>query len=78
MSSKRRRFLGELKPKVALEALRGDRMLQEIAPRAGPSRGHRGLQGQADTQPLVHFYAAAPVHFCAAVDTMAAADTQPS
>ena len=31
MSSKRRRFSGELKAKVALEALRGDRMLQEIA-----------------------------------------------
>ena len=31
MSSKRRRFSGELKEKVALEALRGDRTLQEIA-----------------------------------------------
>ena len=31
MSSKRRRFSGELKAKVALEALRGDRTLQEIA-----------------------------------------------
>ncbi len=29
--SKRRRFSGELKAKIALEALRGDRMLQEIA-----------------------------------------------
>ena len=31
MSSKRRRFSGELKAKVALEALRGERTLQEIA-----------------------------------------------
>ena len=29
--SKRRRFSGELKAKIALEALRGDRTLQEIA-----------------------------------------------
>ena len=28
--TKRRRFSGELKAKVALEALRGDRTLQEI------------------------------------------------
>ena len=31
MSSKRRRFSGELKAKVALEALRADWTLQEIA-----------------------------------------------
>ena len=31
MSSKRRRFSGQLKAKVALEALQGDRTLQEIA-----------------------------------------------
>ena len=31
MSSKRRRFSGEQKAKIALEALRGDRTLQEIA-----------------------------------------------
>ena len=31
ISSKRRRFSGELKAKVALEAFRGDRTLQEIA-----------------------------------------------
>ena len=31
MSSKRCRFSGELKAKVALEALRGERTLQEIA-----------------------------------------------
>ena len=31
MSSKRRRFSGELKAKVALEALRDERTLQEIA-----------------------------------------------
>ena len=31
MSNKRRRFLGEQKAKVVLEALRGDRTLQEIA-----------------------------------------------
>ena len=31
MSSKRRRFSGEVKAKGALEALRGDRTLQEIA-----------------------------------------------
>ena len=31
MSSTRRRFSGELEAKIALEALRGDRMLQEIA-----------------------------------------------
>ena len=33
MSGKRRKFSGELKAKVALEALRGDRTLQEIASR---------------------------------------------
>ena len=33
MSSKRRRFSGEQKAKIALEALRGDRTLQEIASR---------------------------------------------
>ena len=31
MSGKRRRFSGELKSKVTLEALRGERTLQEIA-----------------------------------------------
>ena len=31
MSMKRRRFSGTLKTKIALEALRGDRTLQEIA-----------------------------------------------
>jgi len=31
MSSKRRRFSGEQKAKIALEALRGDRTLQKIA-----------------------------------------------
>ena len=31
MSSKRRRFSGELKARVALESLRGERTLQEIA-----------------------------------------------
>ena len=33
MSGKRRRFSGEGKAKIALEALRGDRTLQEIAAR---------------------------------------------
>ena len=33
MSAKRRRFSGEQKAKIALEALRGDRTLQEIAAR---------------------------------------------
>ena len=33
MSGKRRRFSGEQKAKIALEALRGDRTLQEIAAR---------------------------------------------
>ncbi len=33
MSGKRRRFSGEHKAKIALEALRGDRTLQEIAAR---------------------------------------------
>ena len=33
MSSKRRRYSGELKAKIALEALRGERTLQEIASR---------------------------------------------
>ena len=36
-----------------------------IAPRAGPSRG---LPGQAATEPVGHFCAAAPVHFYAAVN----------
>ena len=33
MSGKRRRFSGEQKAKIALEALRGERTLQEIASR---------------------------------------------
>jgi len=33
MSGKRRRFSGDRKAKIALEALRGDRTLQEIAAR---------------------------------------------
>ena len=33
MSGKRRRFSGEQKAKIALDALRGDRTLQEIASR---------------------------------------------
>ena len=33
MSGKRCRFSGELKAKIALEALRGERTLQEIASR---------------------------------------------
>ena len=37
-----------------------------VAPRAGPSHG---LRGQATTEPVVHFCAAAPVHIPAAVDT---------
>ena len=37
-----------------------------VDPRAGPSRG---LPGQAATEPVGHFCAAAPVHFYAAVDT---------
>ena len=36
-----------------------------VAPRAGPSHG---LCGQATTEPVVHFCAAAPVHIPAAVD----------
>ena len=36
-----------------------------MAPRAG-------LPGQAATEPVGHFCAAAPVHFYAAVDTIAA------
>ena len=39
---------------------------QRLDPRAGPSHG---LRGQATTEPVVHFYAAAPVHNLAAVDT---------
>ena len=37
--TKRRRFSGELKAKVALEALRGDRTLQEIASK------HQAMEG---------------------------------
>ena len=48
-------------PRAGRRQPRGGR----VAPRAGPSHG---LRGQAPTQPAVHFYAAAPVHFYAAVD----------
>ena len=37
-----------------------------VAPRAGPSHG---IRGQATTEPVVHFCAAAPVHIPAAVDS---------
>ena len=49
-------------PRAGRRQPRGGR----IAPRAGPSRG---LPGQAATEPVGHFCAAAPVHFYAAVDT---------
>ena len=52
-------------PRAGRRQPRGGR----VAPRAGPSHG---LRGQAPTQPAVHFYAAAPVHFYAAVDTSSA------
>ena len=48
-------------PRAGRRQPRGGR----VAPRAGPSHG---LRGQDPTQPAVHFYAAAPVHFYAAVD----------
>ena len=48
-------------PRAGRRQPRGGR----VAPRAGPSHG---LRGQATTEPVVHFYAAAPVHFYAAVD----------
>ena len=48
-------------PRAGRRQPRGGR----IAPRAGPSRG---LPGQAATEPVGHFCAAAPVHFYAAVD----------
>ena len=38
MSSKRRRFSGELKAKVALEALRGDRTLQDSQHQVHPNQ----------------------------------------
>ena len=49
-------------PRAGRRQPRGGR----VAPRAGPSHG---LRGQATTEPVVHFCAAAPVHFYAAVDT---------
>ena len=52
-------------PRAGRRQPRGGR----VAPRAGPSHG---LRGQAPTQPAVYFYAAAPVHFYAAVDNGAA------
>ena len=48
-------------PRASRRQPRGGR----VAPRAGPSHG---LRGQAATETLVHFYAAAPVHIPAAVD----------
>ena len=49
-------------PRAGRRQPRGGR----VAPRAGPSHG---LRGQATTEPVVHFCAAAPVHIPAAVDT---------
>ena len=49
-------------PRAGRRQPRGGR----VAPRADPSHG---LRGQAATETLVRFYAAAPVHFYAAVDT---------
>ena len=48
-------------PRAGRRQPRGGR----VAPRAGPSHG---LRGQATTEPVVHFCAAAPVHIPAAVD----------
>ena len=48
-------------PRAGRRQPRGGR----VAPRAGPSRG---LPGQAATEPVGHFCAAAPVQFYAAVD----------
>ena len=44
---------------------------ERLTPRAGPSHG---LRGQATTEPVVHFCAAAPVHIPAAVDRMGVGD----
>ena len=51
-------------PRAGRRQPRGGR----VDPRAGPSHG---LRGQATTEPVVHFYAAAPVHNPAAVDSPA-------
>ena len=40
----------------------------------GYEGGSRGLRGQAATEPAVHFYAAAPVHFYTAVDSLPCLD----
>ena len=50
------------------QALREFQRPGRVAPRADPSHG---LRGQAATETLVRFYAAAPVHFYAAVDIAA-------
>ena len=57
--SKRRRFSGELKAKIAFEALRGDRTLQEIACPSSKQMGllsvfHKGGSGSSlfDVKPL--------------------------
>ena len=50
-------------PRAGRRQPRGGR----VAPRAGPSHG---LRGQATTEPVVHFCAAAPVHIPAAVNSL--------
>ena len=51
-----------------LEVARMTAALVDLFCRSFPAPPSHGLRGQAPTQPAVHFYAAAPVHFYAAVD----------
>ena len=56
MSSKRRRFSGDLKAKVALEALRGERTLQEIASQHQVHANQVGAWKRQATEGLVEVF----------------------
>ena len=60
MSSKRRRFSGELKAKVALEALRGERTLQEIASQHQVHPNQVGAWKRQAMEGLVEVFSKAP------------------
>ena len=60
MSGKRRRFSGEQKAKIALEALRGDRTLQEIASRHQVHPNQGGAWKRQSVEGLAEVFSKGP------------------
>ena len=62
MSGKRRRFSGEQKAKIALEALRGDRTLQEIVARYQMHPNQAGAWKRQAMEGLAELFSGAALH----------------